>query len=466
VEYGRDGYGLYATLTSIVGYFALLTFGSGLTVPRYIADHAARGNDEALSTFASTYFVLHLAVAVIGALAGWAIAPMLGAHLDVPPSLAAVVAPAWRLVVVGWALGLTAGLFQSFLVGLGDVALANVVNSARTLLTLAVAGAILLAGGGLAALLAGLLVASFVGSLLAFALVRARHPGMRISPALARRATLRATARPAALFFLMQVAALVVTGTDNLIISVFLGVGQVAAYAVAFQLWSLALAVLWSGTDALLPFFTRWDAGGERERLREAYLAATRFNFAGAVLGAIVLAIFGASLVRWWVGGAVIVPAGVLTVFAAMLLTATPIHTAALVLAGLGRHRPAALGGAAEAALNLGLSLALVRPLGVLGVALGTLCSGAVTNAWVAPRAAAQAVGVGLGRYARLSLLPAALPAIVAGIPAVLVGTRAAPGTAQAALALTGVVMVYLLTFWFGSLDAAARREALALIRR
>ncbi len=463
---GRDAFGLYATLTSVVGYFTLLTFGSALTVPRYVADHAARDQREALSGFVSTYFALHLAIAGVGMLAGWALAPLLSAHLGAPPGLRPLVEPAWRLVVGGWALGLSAGLFQSFLVGLGDVAVSSLVNSARTVLTLAVAFAVLASGGGLAELLAGLLAASLVGSVLAFALLRGRHPEIRISLRLARRATLRATAKPAALFFLMQVAALVVTGTDNVIISVFLGVGHVAAYAVAFQLWSLAVAVLWSGTDALLPFFTRWDVRDEKERLRHAYLAATRYSFAGAVLAAIVISNFGASLVRWWVGGAITVPPGVLVVFAALILIATPIHTAALLLAGLGKHRPAALGGAVEAVINLGLSLALVRPLGVLGVALGTLCAGAVTNAWIAPRAAAAAVGVSVGGYVKRSLLPALIPGLVAEIPAALVARSVAPGAPATALALPAVALVFALTFWFGSLDAADRREALALIRR
>jgi O-antigen/teichoic acid export membrane protein len=463
---GRDAYGLYATLMSMVGYFALLTFGSALTVPRYVADHAARDERDALSAFVSTYLALHLAIAALGLLAGLALTPLLRAHLEVPAALSPVVAPAWRLAVGGWALGLAAGLFQSFLVGLGDVALANLLNSIRTVLMLAVAFAVLRAGAGLAELLAGLLVASLAGSALAFVILHARHPEIRIALGLARRTTLRATAQPAALFFLMQIAALVVTGTDNVIISVFLGVGQVAPYAVAFQLWSLALAVLWAGTDALLPFFTRWDVRDEQDRLRHAYFAATRYSFAGAALAAIVLWALGDDIVRLWVGGALQVPPGVLATFAAMLLTAAPIHTAALVLTGLGRHRPAALGGAAEAALNLALSLALVRPLGVLGVALGTLCSGALTNAWVAPRAAARAVGASISSYARRSLLPALVPAVAAGALAAVLRSGLPPSPGVLLARLGAIALIFGATFWLVSLDAAERREVVGLLRR
>jgi O-antigen/teichoic acid export membrane protein len=233
--------------------------------------------------------------------------------------------------------------------------------------------------------------------------------------------TLRVTLRPASYYFLMQVAALVVMGTDNIVIGVFLGVSQVTAYAVAFQLWAVTLAILWTGVDALQPFFTRWDTTGDREKLREAYLRATKVAFAGAVLAAIVIAALGRQAIGAWVGRDLAVDRRVLWVFCGMLLTATPIHTASLVLAALGKHRPAAIGGVVEAALNLALSVALVRPLGVLGVALGTLLSGVVTNAWVAPLAAARALDIPVTTYVRRALLPAVLPALLgAGLVAAL----------------------------------------------
>ena len=410
---GRDTYGLYAALTSLVGYFGLLTFGSALTVPRYVADHAARGDSEALSEFFSTYFALHLAIGAAGLLIGVGAAPLLEAKLVVPEALRGVVVPAWRLVVAGWALGLTAGLFQSLLTGLGEVHLANLANAARTAFNLAVAAAVVWSGGDLQRLLLGFLAAGLLASAALYLFVRARHPEIRVSLARARMVTLRATGRPAGYYFLMQVAALVVMGTDNIVIGAFLGVGQVTAYAVAFQLWTITLAILWTGVDALQPFFTRWDATGDRDTLREAYLRATKVAFAGAVLAAMLIAVLGQRAIGVWVGPDLAVDRRVLWVFCGMLLTATPIHTASLVLAALGKHRPAAIGGAVEAALNLALSLALVRPLGVLGVALGTLVSGILTNAWVAPLAAARALDIPVTTYVRRALLPVGLPALL-----------------------------------------------------
>jgi len=462
---GSETYGLYAALTSIVGYFSLLTFGSSLTIPRYVADHAARGEREALSRFVSTWFALYLGVALAGVAIGLAVAPLLGRAITVPAALEPVIAPAWRLVVGGWALGLAAGLLQSLLTGLGEVHLSNLASSARAALNLAFAAVILWAGGDLGALLLGLLAAAFVGGAGLCVLVRLAHPEIRIAPGLAGWGTLRSAGRSAAYYFLMQFAALVVMGTDNIVISVFLGVGSVAAYAIAFQLYAMAVAALWSGVDVLLPFFARWGAQDDTERLRAAFLRATRYAMAGTVLAAILLAAFGKPVIGWWVGPSMFVGMRVLLVFCVMLLIATPIHSAALVLAGLGRHRSPAIGGGIEAVLNLALSILLVRHLGVFGVAVGTLAAGLATNAWIAPGAACRELGIRLGSYLRETVLPCLLPALVAGAVAWGVSGRAqAPMAAAAFIAITAAA--YVGTFWFASIAPAERQEIRRMLAR
>lgn len=410
---GRDAFGLYATLTSLAGYFALLTFGSALTVPRYVAQHAARNDRAGLNAFASTYLTLHVGIALAGLAIAAAAMPVLASRLEVPLGLQPLVSRAWMLVAGAWALGLVGGLCQSFLNGLGDVGLANVVNSVRTVMTLLAAWAAIESGGGLTRVLAALLVSSLLGTVVAFAIVRHRRPDIRMDIGATDRAILRETLRPAAWYFLMQVAALVVTGTDNLIIGSTLGVGEVAGYAVAFQLWAMSLALLWAGVDALQPFVTKWDVEQDHDRLRTAYLKATAFSVAGAGVFALVLVLAGQRVIALWVGDTVTIDRRVLFVFAGMLLTATPIHTAALVLAGMGKHRRVALGGAAEAVLNIVISLILVRSLGVLGVALGTLLSGLLTNAWIAPTTANREMGIPLGIYLRW-VGPALVPGVVA----------------------------------------------------
>lgn len=451
---GTTTYGLFATLTSIAGYFGLLTFGSTLTVPRYVAEHAARGDREALGEFVSSYMAAHLVVAVVGFAAAFLIAPWLAHHLDTPAAIRPAIAPAFRLVAAGWALGLSAGLLQSLLTGLGEVGLANLAASARTILNLVAAVIVVAANGDILSLLVALMSASLSGSVMLAVLVKRRHPEIPLGPARAKLGALRRTGVSASYYFLMQVAALVVMGTDNIVIGVIAGVGLVTAYAVVAQLWATIIAVLWSGVDALMPFFTRWQVRGDRARLHTSYLGASKMAFAGSVFCSMIMVVWGTTLIGWWVGPSLDVDRRVVWTFAAMLLTASPIHTAALLLSAVGKHRAPALGGAAEALLNLTLSLVLIHPLGPWGVALGTLLSGILTNAWIAPVAACRELSIGIGAWADAALRPALVPGGIAAIIAlVLKGTLPAnvPMT-LIALAASGVVFC-LLFWWLGLTD-------------
>src|SRR5262249_24337336 len=159
------------------------------------------------------------------------------------------------------------GMMQSLLTGLGEVGLANLAASARTLLNLVAAALVVLLNGDLLSLLVALMSASLSGSVMLAILVKRRHPEIPLGPGKARLSALRSTGASAGYYFLMQVGALVVMGTDNIVIGVMAGVGLVAAYAIVAQLWATIIAVLWRGVDALMPFFTRWQVQGDRAKL-------------------------------------------------------------------------------------------------------------------------------------------------------------------------------------------------------
>src|SRR4029078_3962243 len=86
------------------------------------------------------------------------------------------------------------------------------------------------------------------------------------------------------------------------------------------------------------------------------------------------LIVAGPDFLGRWVGREVVEPSGqVLRVLMLSFLVYLPVRGVALpVLLGLGRPRAPAIGLLAMGLVNLAISLALVRPLGILGVAVGT----------------------------------------------------------------------------------------------
>jgi O-antigen/teichoic acid export membrane protein len=130
-----------------------------------------------------------------------------------------------------------------------------------------------------------------------------------------------------------------------------------------------------------------------------------------------------------------------------------PVRGVALpILMGLGKPKAPALGLLAAGALNLGISLALVKPLSILGVALGTAIPN-ILFSWYILRLACRELGVPMSRYlqyvAGRTLIGALAPAAVlvfiklflqpASMPAVLV----AGVVMTLVFALTWVLYVY-----------------------
>jgi O-antigen/teichoic acid export membrane protein len=117
-------------------------------------------------------------------------------------------------------------------------------------------------------------------------------------------------------------------------------------------------------------------------------------------------------LIHSWVGtrfSASILPTQImLTVVLVRISTAS----ANLILKGAGEHRMLAYTNAATAVVNLLLSIALVRPLGLLGVALGTLIPVSVSAIFVLYPAACRRVGIPIRRPIVDAIWPAMWPAM------------------------------------------------------
>ena len=79
-----------------------------------------------------------------------------------------------------------------------------------------------------------------------------------------------------------------------------------------------------------------------------------------------------------------------------------------------------------EGIINLVLSLLLVAPFGMVGIAAGTLIAGVITSGWFVPLRACRVLNIGFGRLFNQVLIGAFLFAVAAA--AVYPVQRALPG--------------------------------------
>jgi O-antigen/teichoic acid export membrane protein len=167
-------------------------------------------------------------------------------------------------------------------------------------------------------------------------------------------------------------------------------------------------------------------------------------------------------LVQAWVG-----PDFAGTVIVVRLLSFTVvvrigIATAHTLLKAAGRHRLVAFTNVASSFVNLSLSLALVKPFGLTGVALGTLVPVCLTSMFIVFPAGCRRVQLSMRRVVAEAMWPALWPAAV--MTAYVWVTLPFVGASLLAVAgeMAAACLVYGVTFLFFGLRTEERRFYLA----
>ena len=173
-----------------------------------------------------------------------------------------------------------------------------------------------------------------------------------------------------------------------------LGVGAVTVFAVGSKIPFYARALTGAASRVLAPAATRLDAAGSTAEILAMLARASRAML--LVSGAMIayLLAFGAPFLAQWQGeayrGAAFDVLAILSIGALGPIAAQPFEH---VLYGARRLVPLARLSILEGVLNLGVSLALVGPLGVVGVALGTTVPGLLVRLVALPRYGVRTFG-------------------------------------------------------------------------
>lgn len=431
---GAEAFGAFAIVLAVAGYVRLLDLGLGPAIARFVA--RARDPRELNGIVAAGLAVLGLA-ALLGLAAGLAVAATAPAIFGDTPGLALALGAA----SVSTALQVPLNAFTNVLYGLERIVERNAMIVARVVgAALGLVIAIEL-GGGLAAFVIAMVsaeLAVMVGQAV-YCLVRV--PGLRPRPRDITRARLRELAGFSVAVLGLSLATQIALYTDGLVVGAAIGVAAVAVYTVAARLVEGAAQLLAQISDVFMPIFARLHAGADEARNRQLVDAGTR---ATLVLGFPLVALLiglGEPIVGLWVGEGFEASWPVLAMLAGGLAFGAPLRFAVLWSIGAGRHGRVAAYAIGDALANLALSIALVGPLGIEGVALATLIALAISNGFLIPRLIFRELGLSLWACWVRPLLTAA--ALVAPF-ALLMRLVLTPALERSDLAMLGVAALWL----------------------
>jgi O-antigen/teichoic acid export membrane protein len=177
------------------------------------------------------------------------------------------------------------------------------------------------------------------------------------------------------LFLLIQIAAVVVFSSDNLIVSHYLGPGEVTPYSVTWRLAGLTATLQALMFPAVWPAYAEAFAAGDYRWIRQTFSAMIRGVALLNFIGAAALVLFGRPFIRLWAGVPAVPSMSLLCAMAFWAVMSGLMSVESCLLASLNRIRAQAILSMVAAILNVSLSIMLVRRIGAVGVICGTILS-------------------------------------------------------------------------------------------
>jgi O-antigen/teichoic acid export membrane protein len=376
---GAERYGVWATITTTAVWINLLDLGIANTLTNSISRayalddkaSAARYFTNALLVTGSIAAVVGGAFAVVCARVNWMKALNVSANVPAGEVRDTVVIAAVLML-----LGLPCNLGGRLLAGYQELHRNNYAVCAGAL-----ASVIGLAFGIAWHVSMPVLFVMSVGCLTFASLanliyVVAWHRSWLLPrPALIDSSTGRELLRSGSSFFLIQVAAVVVFSSDNIVVSHYLGAAEVTPYSVTWRLVGLAAVLQSLIFPALWPAYAEAYAKGDYGWIQRTFSMTMKGTVAVNLCCGAVLAVFGRQFIRVWAGPAAVPPIYLLLAMGAWALISGFMSAESCLLAALNRTREQAFLSIVAALVNIALSIVLVRHIGSVGVIGGTILS-------------------------------------------------------------------------------------------
>lgn len=413
-ELGASAYGLFVVAGAVMGYGQLCELGLSSAVIRFVADLRERGTQEDVRSVVATAFVIAIVLAGLTTLVGFLVAPFAADLFQVPADERGTMQ--WLVVLAAASAGIAfpTGMLFAVLQGLQRFDLVNILQVTSTLLLAAFTVAALVAGLGVIWIVAAGIPVSLIVQVPAVVAIRRAAPDLHLASARPRRAMVGQLFSYSWTILVMHGASLINTRTDELVIAAMLPVARVTPYSLARRASEAPIFLTNQFTRVILPLAAQLGARSEHERLRAVLVTGTRVTLAAYLSCATAVVALGGPFLAAWVGEEYRSASSVLTLLAIAGAVYMSAWTAQSVLQGINRHRPGAFFAIIGAVLNLVLSIALIGPLGVEGVALATLISATVEAILLTGPYVMRVVEVGAGTVVRAVALPVLVPIIPA----------------------------------------------------
>jgi len=378
---GRSEYGLYGIAHSIMGYLALLNFGIGGTIIRYLSKYRAEGNLDGERRIFGLFIKIYSVIGALILLAGTVLSFNLGFYgRSLTADEMVLLRRLVLLMTINSAVFMPFNVYSSVIIAHEQFIFSKLVAMISSIITPCVNLAMLFCGFGSV----GLVLAATGLNFVTYAIYLAyTHKRLNLKPIFAKTedGILKEILSFSLFVFFAQIVDILYWSTDKLIIGWAIGSAMTAVYNIgaSFNGYITSLSTAVSGV--LMPRVTTMAVKDTPPaEFTELFIKVGRLQF--VIISFIVSAFvaFGRQFIALWAGE------GYEQAYYVALLTMIPVtvpliqNTGLNILYALNKHQFRSVVYACIAIINVGLTFWWVEKYGIVGAAMATCAAYLVGN--------------------------------------------------------------------------------------
>jgi len=369
-------YGIWLTLSSIIGWFTFFDVGLGNGLRNKFAEAVAKGEHDLAQIYVSTTYAILTIIICAVLIIFFCVNPFLNwAHiLNTSPAMAGELRILALIVFVFFCIQFVLQLLTTILTANQQPAKASLFNFLGSLCALIIIFFLIkttqsnLVFLGLAFSAAPVIVL-IVASIWCFStdykmyvpsikLIKFEYAGNLMSIGTK--------------FFIIQIGVLVLLQTDNIIIIQLFGSKEVTTYNIVYKLFSIVIMIFSIVIAPLWSAFTEAYTKGEFDWIRRSYYSVQKFLLA-LLLFTVVLLFLSPLIFRFWIGNIIEIPFNLSIAIAMCAIANCWQMLPCFLLNGIGKIKLQLYLYIGAILLNFPLAFLLTKILGLAGVAISNL---------------------------------------------------------------------------------------------
>lgn len=403
--FGDQVFGIWSLIAAFMGYYGLLDLGLSSAISRFVSRAIGQKNEEQINEIVTTGFYVLLLISFISILATFGLM-FLSKFLFKQAVEVTLFNQLLAILSVNIALGFPCYVFEGVLTShlrfdlLTTVRLLNTVI--RTVMTY-----VLIQWHYDIAMIAFLTVAlNILENVIKVFMAYAVNPALRISPAYYRAHQIKEMCSYSVYTFVAKVADLLRFQIVAVVLTAFINVAAVTHYRVAARLIEYFMQLIVGVTSVFTPYFSQKEGAKNLSEIREKFLLVSKINVYIALFIGCALIFYGKDFIIRWVGVEYIGSYQVLVVLTIPITIALTQTTTYSLLYGISKHKFLSYTNIGEGVANLILSLLLVKPFGMIGVAWAMGIPLFISKIFIQPWYTSRVLGMPFLEYSWTLLRP------------------------------------------------------------